>query len=120
VGGFDADRFPVDFNDVDLCIRWGLLGYRCVYQPAVRAVHLECASRDVLSSNAAIVETLRQQIELSGFRDPYFSPHLVLANGQLQERWTCREARQRQLARLVERLESLSNHTVQLAVKHAA
>ncbi|WP_245790216.1 glycosyltransferase family 2 protein [Erythrobacter sanguineus] len=45
VGGFDAERFAVSFNDVDLCLRLAARGWRSLYEPRARAVHHESASR---------------------------------------------------------------------------
>lgn len=44
VNGFD-ERFSLEFNDVDLCLRIRNLGYRIVYNPDALFVHAEKASR---------------------------------------------------------------------------
>ncbi|QDC38071.1 glycosyltransferase [Sphingobium fuliginis] len=44
VGGFD-ERFSLEFNDVDLCLRIRNLGYRVVYNPDAQFTHAEKASR---------------------------------------------------------------------------
>ncbi|XWN33025.1 MAG: glycosyltransferase family 2 protein [Devosia sp.] len=44
VGGFDARRFPVLCNDVDLCLRVAEAGHRIVVTPDVVALHHESAS----------------------------------------------------------------------------
>lgn len=44
VNGFD-ERFSLEFNDVDLCLRIRNLGYRIVYNPDAQFVHAEKASR---------------------------------------------------------------------------
>jgi O-antigen biosynthesis protein len=44
VGGFD-ERFSLEFNDIDLCLRLRALGYRIVYTPDAQFVHAEKASR---------------------------------------------------------------------------
>ncbi|MEM8853966.1 MAG: glycosyltransferase, partial [Pseudomonadota bacterium] len=44
VGGFDARRFPVLCNDVDLCLRVNEAGHRIVVTPDVVALHHESAS----------------------------------------------------------------------------
>ena len=44
VGGFD-ERFRLEFNDVDLCLRIRNLGYRVVYNPDAQFTHAEKASR---------------------------------------------------------------------------
>ena len=45
VGGFDAEAFPVDFNDVDFCLRLGAIGRKTVWTPAATLAHLESVSR---------------------------------------------------------------------------
>lgn len=45
VSGFDAEEFPVAFNDVDLCLRLDRAGLQTVWTPHARLVHLESASR---------------------------------------------------------------------------
>ena len=44
VGGFD-EGLPVEFNDVDLCLRLGELGYRHVIPPEAVLIHHESQSR---------------------------------------------------------------------------
>ena len=41
IGGFDAERLPVDLNDVDLCLRLGELGWRSICDCRVEFVHYE-------------------------------------------------------------------------------
>ncbi|WP_267358357.1 glycosyltransferase family 2 protein [Methylobacterium sp. GC_Met_3] len=45
VGGFDAATFPVDFNDVDFCLRLGAAGWKSVWTPDATLAHLESVSR---------------------------------------------------------------------------
>ena len=45
VGGFDSDTFPVDFNDVDLCLRLNAAGFRTLMAPDAVLHHREAASR---------------------------------------------------------------------------
>ena len=45
VGGFDEGAFPVAFNDVDLCLRLDEAGYRSLWTPSARLIHLESATR---------------------------------------------------------------------------
>lgn len=45
VGGFDAERFAVDFNDVDLCLRLNAAGLRTLMAPEAVLHHREAASR---------------------------------------------------------------------------
>jgi len=45
VGGFDAETFPVSFNDVDLCLRLEQAGLKSIWTPHARLIHIESASR---------------------------------------------------------------------------
>ena len=42
---FDAEAFPVDFNDVDFCLRLAAAGWKTVWTPAATLAHLESVSR---------------------------------------------------------------------------
>jgi GT2 family glycosyltransferase len=51
-GGFDPG-LPVEFNDVDFCLRLGQLGYRHVVDPRADLIHHESQSRDATGSATA-------------------------------------------------------------------
>ena len=70
VGGFDV-RFPVEYNDVEFCLRLGALGLRHVVVPEAQLLHHECQSRDPATSPTAepalgLLQTLYPQ----AVRDP--------------------------------------------------
>lgn len=44
-GGFDAEHLAVAFNDVDLCLKVGALGYQVIWTPLAELTHVESASR---------------------------------------------------------------------------
>jgi cellulose synthase/poly-beta-1,6-N-acetylglucosamine synthase-like glycosyltransferase len=44
IGGFD-ERFRLEFNDTDLCLRLRALGYRIICTPLAEMIHTEKASR---------------------------------------------------------------------------
>ena len=80
VGGFD-ERFALDFNDVDYCLRVRARGYRVVGTPFARLYHYEGAT---FGSRERIVNP--QEIKALGERwqdvidsDPYYSPNLTRA-----------------------------------------
>ena len=60
VGGFD-EGLPVEFNDVDLCLRLGQLGYRHVIPPEAVLLHHESKSRDSKRSQTALQALKRLQ-----------------------------------------------------------
>lgn len=45
VRGFDAEAFPIDFNDVDFCLRLSAAGWKCIWTPAAELFHFESISR---------------------------------------------------------------------------
>ncbi len=82
VGGFDEARLPIEYNDIDLCLRLSERGYRCIFEPRARLMHRESASR---GSNPRL--DARYAAEHAYFRerwarrlrdDPYFHPALSL------------------------------------------
>lgn len=84
VGGMDEIRFPISFNDIDLCLKLRHLGRRIVFTPDAKLVHLESASR---GRDSAPDRRARFRRELSILRakwgevlldDPYYSPLLGL------------------------------------------
>jgi O-antigen biosynthesis protein len=73
VNGFD-EQFSLEFNDVDLCLRLKLLGYKMVYTPFAELVHYERASRqNVLPSGDQAALFLKRWNELLN-NDPAFHP----------------------------------------------
>jgi len=80
-GGFDQDRFPVDGNDLDLCLRIGAQGYRVLYTPYAQLLHYESLSKGPLDHNALPAEiqsfALRWAEGIRG--DPFYNPNLTRA-----------------------------------------
>ncbi len=84
VGGFDARRFPITFNDVDLCLKLRAAGKRIVMTPHVHIRHHESASR---GHDADLAKRARAARELAMLRqrwghvltdDPSYNPYLSL------------------------------------------
>lgn len=81
LGGFDAANFPVECNDVDLCLRAADQGLRVLYEPAATLYHLESISRGfsrdgeklkvAQEANAILFERWGQ----GRGRDPWFNSH---------------------------------------------
>lgn len=84
VGGFDEVAFPVAFNDVDLCLRLGEAGYRTVWTPQARLLHLESATRGSDRTEAAArrfaaeVGRMKSRWGSRLQADPYYNPNLTL------------------------------------------
>jgi GT2 family glycosyltransferase len=68
VGGFTED-LPLNYNDVDFCLRIRERGYRCVVDPAIEVYHFESAT----GVGNGIVEQERFFLTRADTRDPYFS-----------------------------------------------
>ena len=84
VGGMDELRFPVNFNDVDYCLRLRAKGKRIVLTPHARLHHFESASRgnDDLPDKAGRfsreLRNLRARWGEYLLEDPYYNPVLAL------------------------------------------
>ncbi|QDM22626.1 glycosyltransferase [Tardiphaga sp. vice154] len=84
VGGMDEIRFPVAFNDVDLCLKLRQLGRRIVFTPHATLLHLESATRgkdEAPDRKARFERELRMLRTMWGealINDPYYSPVLSL------------------------------------------
>ena len=82
VCGFDAVNLPVEFSDIDLCLRLAERGWTALLEPAARLIHREAATRKVFRS-----QEKRYASEVAYFKarwrkrlrdDPYFHPVLSL------------------------------------------
>jgi O-antigen biosynthesis protein len=75
LGGFDDD-FPVNYNDVDLCLRARRAGYEVVLEPAALLRHYECQSRQpgVRLEESEMFSERWDVWRENG--DPFLSPHL--------------------------------------------
>lgn len=81
LGGFDAASFPVEGNDVDLCLRAQAKGLRVLYDPFATLYHLESRTRGFNTdperqarAEAASAILWARWGERFG-RDPGFNPH---------------------------------------------
>jgi GT2 family glycosyltransferase len=75
VGGFDEERLPGSFSDVDLCLKMRRAGYLVVYTPFAKLYYHESRVRpqtvEPLETNV-IRERWAEVLE----RDPYYNPNL--------------------------------------------
>jgi GT2 family glycosyltransferase/glycosyltransferase involved in cell wall biosynthesis len=60
LGGFDPDFSPAYYEDVDLCRRIWVAGYRVIYDPAVVIHHLEYGSAANSEASKALMQRGRQ------------------------------------------------------------
>ena len=82
VGGFDEVRLPIEYNDIDLCLRLAERGYKSVFEPRARLEHRESASRGAnpyLDGRYAHEHSYFRERWARMLRDdPYFHPALSL------------------------------------------
>ena len=84
MGGLDAEKFAVAYNDVDYCLKLWQKGLLNVYTPLAQAIHYESRSRglDTLSENAKRYEREKAnfyekyQPYIDNY-DPYYNPHFT-------------------------------------------
>ena len=82
VGGFDAKRYPTSYNDVDLWLRLGDAGYRCLFNPAVQAKHEESKTRGVCDQEFEFRRRLQEDLQRRGWRDPFWNLALFRKPGR--------------------------------------
>lgn len=78
-GGFDEETFAVAFNDIDLSLKIGSLGYRVLYTPHAVLHHHEAFSKTSkdLVPHPEEVEAMRRKWSKIIDADPYYSPNLT-------------------------------------------
>jgi GT2 family glycosyltransferase len=75
VGGLSRE-FPVNYNDVDFCLKVRRAGYRIVYTPHAALYHFESQTRrNVVTADDQARIRARWAYELD--HDPYHNPNLV-------------------------------------------
>ena len=80
VGGMDAERLAVAFNDVDLCLKIRAAGYDIVWTPFAELYHHESASRGLDLEPAAAarfqgeIATMRERWGDVLDADPFYGP----------------------------------------------
>jgi O-antigen biosynthesis protein len=83
--GFHADRYPTLLNDVDLCLRFRKAGYRCIYNPIVKAYHYESKTRPIMANEHEYREKFKKEYGEILMNDPFYNPNLSLNNAQFQD-----------------------------------
>ena len=82
VNGFDEVNLPTSYNDVDLCLRVGSMGYKVVYTPT-SVIHHESASRGLPKTDSqkrtekAAVDFMKSKWHEFYVRDPSYNPNLT-------------------------------------------
>ena len=84
LGGFDEEHLATAYNDADLCLRAGELGYRTVYTPHALLYHHESASRGLENSSKKKdrwqkeADFVKQKWSSVIEKDPFYNPALSL------------------------------------------
>ena len=76
LGGFNVD-YPLNYNDVDYCLRSAELGYRSVYAPNAVLYHYEGVSKD--GGRTVADEEIQNFLADWGKKyknDPFYNPSL--------------------------------------------
>jgi len=76
VGGLD-ERLPIDYNDVDFCLKAIERGYRVVYTPHAELLHFEGSSIPRATQNPREVALFRERWALYLQCDPHYNPNLM-------------------------------------------
>lgn len=78
VGGFDEQRYPIAFNDVDLCLKIGATRLRILYTPRAVLYHHEAYSKEwhQLTPATEEVNSLREHWKTVVEHDPFYNPRL--------------------------------------------
>ncbi|PAX54338.1 glycosyltransferase family 2 protein [Brunnivagina elsteri] len=85
LGGMDED-FPLNYNDVDLCLKAHQAGYRNVVIPSVELIHYESVSRgEGLKPGEWEKLNNKWKNYLQGLNyDPYYNPNLSKENSNFE------------------------------------
>ena len=89
VGGFDADNFAVNYNDVDLCLRLMAAGYRNLFCPEAVLLHHESKTRGAPTTPEAYAQWKKEQKAMQTrwgdllLEDPHYNPYLTLLEEDL-------------------------------------
>jgi GT2 family glycosyltransferase len=76
MGGFDLE-FPLNYNDVDYCLRLHQKGLRIVYTPYAELYHYESVTREGAGTvGSGELERFHELWLKKYYLDPYYSPNL--------------------------------------------
>jgi len=75
VGGF-SEKFPVNYNDVDYCLKVLKTGKRIVHMPYAKLYHHESVS--VKRTGEHELEAFKEAWLKELPRDPYYNPNLCM------------------------------------------
>jgi len=76
LGGFD-ESFPVNYNDVDLCLRSGQAGHKVILEAGAMVEHRESTTRKTGIRYGERRRFLDRWASVIERRDPYLNPNLT-------------------------------------------
>ena len=76
LGGFD-EIFPVNYNDLDLCLRARKAGYRVIYEAGAILRHYECQTRRGIVTPEERTRWYNRWAEVVQAGDPFYNPNLT-------------------------------------------
>jgi O-antigen biosynthesis protein len=86
VGGFDEVNLPVEYNDVDYCLRARAAGFRVISLPTEGIIHPESSTRggamtpEVRRMRAAAIRVIVERWRDAVDRDPFCNPNVDLGD----------------------------------------
>jgi GT2 family glycosyltransferase len=83
VGGFSED-FPLNYNDVDYCLKVTETGRRVVHVPYAKLYHHESVSK--VGTDIAELNAFKERWAAKIPRDPYYNPNLTLQTSDFRIR----------------------------------
>ncbi len=86
LGGLEEENLPIQFNDVELCLRMRERGYYIVYTPYAELYHHESVSRGYFSGDRTENLYMRERWGEVMDKDPYFNPNFSRAYGDFNLR----------------------------------
>ena len=86
IGGLDEENLPVQFNDVDLCLKIHERGYYIVYTPYAELYHHESVSRGLFSGSRTENLYMRERWGEVMDKDPYYNPNFSRGYGDFNLR----------------------------------
>jgi O-antigen biosynthesis protein len=78
VGGY-SEQFPINYNDIDYCLKCGEEGFRVVYTPHAELTHFESMSRQAVVGLREI-ETFLEKWNHKSKRDPFYNEAVLDAH----------------------------------------
>ena len=86
LGGLEEENLPIQFNDVELCLRMREQGYYIVYTPYAELYHHESVTRGYFSGDRTENLYMRERWGAMMDKDPYYNPNFSRAYGDFNLR----------------------------------